>query len=349
MEAYSKRRADLPRPSISILLCNYNHAKYLPESLGGILGQTERADEVVIVDDGSTDGSVEVIERLVAGHPNVKFLPQGQNRGLMAAIEIALANATSDFVVWASADDRLLEGFVARNKDVLAEHPRAALSFSRLATFRDGTEEIREYTGDAATGPAFDLGERAHFLSPEGMLERLSRSYLWMSGNTVVARRSAIVEAGSFRPELMWHSEWFTFYAIALRHGACLIPETLALIREVPGTFSASGMNDPKRQLGVLRNLAAALREEGNRDLAEAFLKRPTLLSPFGGPMLKALLHHPRSVPLAWRYGHWLSAHWAGILAGRAAASGEIRARLTAKLCGLTAHWLDSATPAAWR
>ena len=55
-------------------LTNYNHARYLPQSLGALLAQSRPADELIVIDDASTDNSIEVIQDLVSQAPYVTFL-----------------------------------------------------------------------------------------------------------------------------------------------------------------------------------------------------------------------------------------------------------------------------------
>jgi hypothetical protein len=70
-------------PTVTVLLCNYNHAFYLPDSLGGICTQTRPPDEVIVLDDGSTDNSLEIIEQFVQRYPFIRILKNERNRGLL--------------------------------------------------------------------------------------------------------------------------------------------------------------------------------------------------------------------------------------------------------------------------
>src|SRR5262249_25511672 len=148
------------------------------------------------------------------------------------SINRALNEARFDFVVWAAADDRLMPNFLERNTQCLCYYP-AAMSFSRLAVFRDGSDEISTFT-EKNHGIAFDFGETMQFLSPELLRQRLERSFLWISANTVMASRTALIEAGGFDKDLRWHADYFGFLVVALRHGVCCIPETLAVMRQRP-------------------------------------------------------------------------------------------------------------------
>lgn len=284
-------------PTISILLANYNDGRYLRESLEGIFGQSDPADEVVVVDDGSSDDSVAIIESFLPRHGNARLIRHERNLGQHAAISRALEAARSEYVAWAASDDLLLPQFVERNRRALAANPGIGLSFSRLCAWRDGTGEVNDFSAPRYA-EWFSLGTEATCYSPQALRERVRRRYLWISGNTVVARRDALLAAGGFDTRLRWHADWFAFYAIALRHGACAIPEILARMRERDATYSRAGMHDRAAQRAVLRTLIDVLHEPANRDLLAAFRECPTLLTPFGRYLLYANFWRPQSWPL---------------------------------------------------
>lgn len=295
---------NIRKPTISILLCNYNHAQYLPESLGAICAQTVLPTEIIIIDDGSTDNSLEIIKGFQEKFPQIKLFQHEQNMGLMISINRILHEATGEYIVWAAADDKLLPNFIEMNMKMLKKIPNIKMLFSQLGVFIDPTYEIRDYT-TGKYGPAFNLGNKPHFLTPALLLNRLRENYLWMSGNTVVVNRLLIIESGGFNKHLRWHCEWFLYYAIALRKGACVIPETLALIRERKNTYSSLGMHNSLAQHQVLKMLASTLFEPQNKDLYDIFLKRPCLFSPFGSKMIWALASRPRFWQLLVNYLFW--------------------------------------------
>jgi glycosyltransferase involved in cell wall biosynthesis len=285
-------------PTVSVLLANYNHAKYLDTSLSGIFGQRHPAKEVIVVDDGSTDDSVAVIERYAQQHRSLSLLRNEVNRGQHYSIQRAVAAATGEYVVWASSDDLLLPWFLERSLDVLKQHPKAGLCFSRLAVFVDGTTERRIY--DGAHAAPFDYGREPSFLTPDQLVTILKKHYLWMSGNTVLARRDALVEIGGFEADLRWHADWFAYYAIALRYGACMIPDTLAMMRERTGTYSGSGVGNRDAQRQVLQALMDIIKSDKYNDLLPIFKRCPSLFSPFGMNMARAALSAPRHRDFVW-------------------------------------------------
>lgn len=334
--------------TVSVLLCNYNDARFLPDSLSAICAQTRLPEEVVVIDDGSTDNSVEIIEGFGRRYPFIRLLRNEANRGLLYSINRALNEASCDFVVWAAADDRLLPNFLERNAKCLSEHPAAGMTFSRLAVFTDGSDEITSFT-ERNYGTAFDFGTIPRFLSPQSLRDRLQRSHLWISANTAMASRSALIEVGGFDQELRWHADYFGFLAVALRYGAVCIPETLALMRQRPQTYSSEGMAQRTEQRATLGRLADKLTTKGWRDIGIAVLRCPSLLSPFGGLMLDALLRKPRRWPFAVTYGLWWANHEWGQRTGVIARLGSRCARMTlrAVLATLTrsSRWIRG----AWR
>jgi glycosyltransferase domain-containing protein len=309
------------RVTVSVLLCNYNNARYLPDSLGALCSQTRPADEVILLDDGSTDESLEIIEDFARRFPFIRVLKNEINRGLLYSINRALNESRCDFVVWAAADDRLMPNFLEHNVRYLRKFATAGMTFSRLAVFPDGSDEITSFT-EANHGAAFDYGTEAHFLSPAMLQQRLQRSHLWISANTVVANRQALVRAGGFDPQLRWHADYFAFLAIAFRQGVCCIPETLAVMRQRDETYSSRGMANYDEQRVTLGFLADRLTTKGWRDVGIAVLCCPSVLSPFGGLMLRVLLRKPRRWPFVVTYGLWWANHQWGQRSETAAVMG---------------------------
>ena len=76
--------------TVAVVLCNYNHARYLPDSLGHICSQTRPADQILVIDDGSTDDSWDIIQGFARDHSNLQAHANGRNLGLEASIAKAL-------------------------------------------------------------------------------------------------------------------------------------------------------------------------------------------------------------------------------------------------------------------
>lgn len=327
------------RLTVSILVPNYDHAAHLPRQLDAVCGQTRTADEILVLDDGSTDDSVAVISEYVRQHPNLRLLRNHRNRGLPYTINRLLDEARGDCLVSAAADDMVLPQFLEKSMATLEQHPRAGMCVSEFVVMEpDGA--IVNYSRKMPA--SFGLDGLDPYVPAEMFRECFRNRYLWISANTVVARRAAVREAGGFPPELEWHGDWFAFYAVALRHGICVIPEGLSVIRVNPGGYSDRGMKDRARQQRVLVALADTLKQRRNRDLLPVFRRHPALLSVFGREMALALRAAPRhwdllmiySAYLARRYWRTHSPYWRAVAAGRTRMLVDRLRRLAPRL-----HW----------
>ena len=90
---------------ISVVLCTYNGARYLPEQLDSVFAQTRRADEVLVQDDGSSDATRDILARYAARHPEMRLLRNEGPHGVNANFYSAMRRATGDLLVIGDQDD----------------------------------------------------------------------------------------------------------------------------------------------------------------------------------------------------------------------------------------------------
>ncbi len=100
-------------PLVSVICLCFNHARYVREALGSILVQTYPNLEVIVVDDASSDRSVEQIKEALRSHPQIKFLQLKKSVGNCSAFNRGLAQSTGEFIIDLAADDILLPERIA--------------------------------------------------------------------------------------------------------------------------------------------------------------------------------------------------------------------------------------------
>jgi glycosyltransferase involved in cell wall biosynthesis len=119
---------DVAEPTLTVFLPNYNHAHFLPEALKSLEQQTYQPLEIIIVDDSSTDNSVEIIEQFARRHKSVRFIRNEVNRGVVFNENRAIELAAGSHFFGMSADDRirprLLAGFCSALSDRIDESGR---------------------------------------------------------------------------------------------------------------------------------------------------------------------------------------------------------------------------------
>ncbi len=95
-------------PKFSVIVSSHNYQHLIAQTLDSLLAQTYRNFEIIVVDDGSTDRSVEVVQRYVHNHPRRVSLfqhPGGANRGLAATLRLGAEKAAGDYIAFCEADD----------------------------------------------------------------------------------------------------------------------------------------------------------------------------------------------------------------------------------------------------
>ena len=127
-----------PLPRLSVVVDNYNYAPYLREALDSALPQLAPGDELIVVDDGSSDGSREILAGY-AEDPRVHLVLQ-ENQGQLAAIFNGLARAGGDLCLLLDSDDYFLPGYLQRVRQQARDNPQAALFF---CSFQAGGENPR--------------------------------------------------------------------------------------------------------------------------------------------------------------------------------------------------------------
>jgi len=132
---------DPTQSRISVVVNNYNYADYLAECLDSALSQMRERDELIVVDDGSTDQSHEILKRYES-LPGVSVTIQ-QNQRQLAAVLNGLAQANGDLCVLLDSDDYLLDGYLERLRRLSREHPDIDLFFSSPELGGESKEGIR--------------------------------------------------------------------------------------------------------------------------------------------------------------------------------------------------------------
>ncbi len=227
-------------PLVSVIVPNYNHARFLPLRLGSILGQTCRDFEVIVLDDASTDGSREEIARHL-GDPRVRFHPNGTNSGSPSVQwnrGVALARAP---LVWiAESDDYAAPEFLAAMTDLLARTPGACLACCQSWTVdADGT-----VTGDASAWmDDVDPGRWLADYTAPGR-DECARHLLWKNtipnASAVLFRREAYLRAGGAPVGMRLSGDWLTWVRMLLLGDFAFTARKLNFFRQHPGAVRAT-------------------------------------------------------------------------------------------------------------
>ncbi len=237
-------------PQLSIVIPNYNHAGYLPAAVTGYLGLTDPADEVIVVDDASTDSSVDVLRALAAADARVRVVQHRANRGPAAALNTGLAAARGGWIYFRGADDLCPVGSLTTFRTLVDRFPDAGMIAGDPVHFEtDPNRGVRERLGRTRTPME---------VSHETFLERFGSNII----HGPFCRTDWVRADGGFDESLRWHCDWFLYMALGLMRGFVYAPHVFSAIRMNPRSYNAAGTATHSAQRSVLERLAAEIGAE---------------------------------------------------------------------------------------
>lgn len=208
---------------VSVAIPTYNRRHILQTAIDSALTQEGCNVEVVVSDDGSTDGTVPWLAQAYAGQP-VRVLRNGGLKGPAGGRNTAIKAAQGDVVALLDSDDSFLPGHLAAALQVLATHPQVDVVFGRARYERNGQPE--DYMGPnferkLAAAPTSFQDERVVVFN-DGFFSHLLQYGCWFNLSSVVMRASA---ARELMNEQLRISEDYEFWVRLSRHHrfACLL------------------------------------------------------------------------------------------------------------------------------
>ena len=109
------------RPFFSVIICTFNRAKLLPRAIESLLNQSETDWEAIVVDDGSTDKSLDIVQAYVAQDRRIRLLKHGSNRGLSTARNSGLRESSGQYITFLDSDDEYTADHLASRKEMLLD------------------------------------------------------------------------------------------------------------------------------------------------------------------------------------------------------------------------------------
>ncbi|MEW6388399.1 MAG: glycosyltransferase family A protein, partial [Thermodesulfobacteriota bacterium] len=199
-------------PWVSVIIPTYNRAAWVKEAVASVLGQTCRHFELLVVDDGSTDAT---LEALAPYFPQIKVLRRGERRGVSAARNLGAHAARGEWLAFLDSDDLWLPEKLARQTAFLQANPDMLLCQTEEIWMRQGKRVNPPRTHVKAGGDIF--------------LRSLERCLV--SPSAVMLKRRLFLEAGGFDETLPAGEDYDLWLRLSWRYPVGLLPEPLVIKR----------------------------------------------------------------------------------------------------------------------
>lgn len=250
-------------PKVSVFIMTYNQKRFVQEAIESVLAQHYPNMEIVIGDDGSTDGAQEVLLQYQNQHPNLfKLILSPRNEGITANCNKILRECTGEYIAWLGGDDIWMPGKLSKQVSLMENNRHASLCVSKVEWF------------DSNTNKAMFIYPRGDFnVDNLNIIE--TAYYIGCNGSSYMFRRNAIPQYG-FEPSISMISDWL-FVIETLRNGsAVFINEALARYRrhgESMSNFPDLVFKEHMQTLFLLEKQYGDMKEE-----VAQFMKKYTLL-----------------------------------------------------------------------
>lgn len=220
---------------VSVILPTYNYAQFLPESVGSILLQTYKSYEILVVDDGSTDNTKEVLSPFMQ---KIKYIKLEQNRGLPIARNIGIQSAQGKYIAFLDADDLWLPEKLQTDVNYFDQHPEVSMVYSRHINIDE-----KGYTLSS---------NRKKRLPSGNIFIQLFSEQNFIISSSVVVRRDVFATTGLFDERLFNCQDWDMWLRIAFYFKVAGINKPLVKYRHNPRSLSKNRDNVLKYQKLVI-------------------------------------------------------------------------------------------------
>jgi glycosyltransferase involved in cell wall biosynthesis len=211
------------RPLVSVIIPAFNAERFIGQTLDSVLQQTYDHFEIVVVDDGSTDRTAELVREYAGRDTRIQFYQQ-QNQGPSAARNAAIAKSTGEFVAPLDADDIWYSEKLGKQVDCMTQSGmRTGVVYAWTVHLDETGSPTGSYSARTEEGSVY--------------LKLLCNNFL-ATGSVPLIRRTCLNECGGYRTEFVGLEDKELFLRIAEKYEFRVVPEFLVGYRHVRGSTS---------------------------------------------------------------------------------------------------------------
>ena len=229
-------------PLVSVVIPGFNVGPYLAPALESVLAQTCQDFEVILVDDGSTDDTLDIMRQYAAQDQRLKVFALHSNQGVVTARNVALQEASGQYIAMLDGDDLWTPDALEIRHAAAVSYPEADVIATDFACFTNKLPESS--VGQVGLGPRAKQAFASCFASNNPMLieepfDLVATTHFAWLGATLV-RRTAMSKIGNFAPDFNDYSQDTLLWLRLARNGIFVFsPQITAFYRQRPGSNMA--------------------------------------------------------------------------------------------------------------
>ena len=257
-------------PLISVVVPVFNGEKTIKETIESVLKQTFTDFELLVINDGSQDLTVEVVEKIQDSRIQVYSYP---NAGLAASRNRGIDRSTGEYIAFIDADDLWTPDKLEDQFNALKSHPEAAVAYS-------WTDYIDEYSQF--------LGKGGHITVNGNIYPHLLLTDLLENGSNPLIRKQAFIEVGNFDESLSAAEDWDMLLRLAIRYHFIAVSSPQVLYRISSNSMSFNVLQQERESLKVIERAFNQAPE------SLQYLKKPSLANLYKYLTYKSLEGTPQ-------------------------------------------------------
>lgn len=228
--------------TISVIIPAYNVSKYIEAALASLAAQTVLPDEVIIIDDGSTDNTLELIRRF--HHPYPAEILSTKNQGQGRARNLGLSLATCEYVYFFDSDDLLSTRFIEKVKELVNNNAVPDIIFFSGRYFHDGVDE-------ASFKPEYKRGFSGYFNSLLDLLTAFERSGCFSSSPCLYISKRDIWTASSLEFIDYYHEDQCILYPLVFSANSYVVTDEVFFDRRIRESSTMTQDRNEKHVMGM--------------------------------------------------------------------------------------------------
>lgn len=232
---------------ISVLMPCYNHGKYLEQAIKGVLNQSYGDFELILVDDGSTDDSYDIMRAFSSGDRRIKTIHTEENQGADKAFEAGMEMARGDFYSGCAADDYLCDEYFFKKAMSSLDGSSAAGCYGVAKRVKGGDESTIDLIG---------CGLRMGYIAPTEFRDSFLSRTSFVTGYSAVWNMNLIDLVGGFPMNLGPQADYFINHVLPAKWGAYFIPDVTTVVRVFPeGYANSANVEDKIRRHAIFESM----------------------------------------------------------------------------------------------